>query len=287
MGGLGNQMFQYAAGRAVALRHDVPLKLDITSVSGITERKYELNNFNINADCATTQEIKRMRWKKQPIWKHFTRKLLGLPQYIVDSESFHEEELSYHYDSQIFDIGPDVYLQGYWQSVKYFVEIFDVIRKELLLHVDVSNGVLRLATEISSTNAVSVHFRRGDYANNPIVSKEREPCSLDYYRMAIDVILAKAGKVHYYLFSDEPEWVEKNFQADIEMTVIPIGNSSYEDMWLMSLCKHNITANSSFSWWGAWLNSNNSKIVICPKKWFKNGRQTPDLLPSSWICIGD
>lgn len=151
---------------------------------------------------------------------------------------------------------------------------------------DVTNE--QVAQNILSVNAVSLHVRRGDYVSNLTINQFHGTCSLEYYNQAIAQIAKKVETPHFFVFSDDPEWVKSNLKIDYSITIVDHNNAdkNYEDIRLMSLCKHHIIANSSFSWWGAWLCRNPNKIVIAPLKWFNDKSiNTTDLIPDGWIKI--
>ena len=140
---------------------------------------------------------------------------------------------------------------------------------------------------IKSTNAVSIHFRRGDYVDQPETNKTHGTCTKEYYQKAVDLMASRIVNPHFFLFSDEPEWIKENFSTAIPSTHVA-GYPGFIDMYLMGLCRHNIIANSSFSWWGAWLNINPDKIVIAPTQWFaidEINNKAVDLVPSNWIRL--
>jgi hypothetical protein len=145
-----------------------------------------------------------------------------------------------------------------------------------------------MAARIAGCNAVSLHVRRGDYVSNPDSSRVHALCGMDYHQTAVRRIAEVSPQPHLFVFSDDPEWAARNLHLDHPMTIVT-GNDTrhdYEDLHLMSLCKHHVVANSSFSWWGAWLNGNADKIVIAPARWFASGKfDTRDLFPSSWTTI--
>jgi hypothetical protein len=141
---------------------------------------------------------------------------------------------------------------------------------------------------ITAANAVSVHVRRGDYISNPSAQHFHGTCGLDYYKKAVELILSKVNDPHFFIFSDDVKWVADNFMKEIRATIVDIndGSSAVKDMQLMSACKHHIIANSSFSWWGAWLGSNADKIVIGPRQWFADAAvDTGSVLPDSWYKL--
>lgn len=288
MGGLGNQMFQYAAGRRLAHIHNVPLKLDLSWFSNIekvnTARRYELHIFNITADTASPAEVARFKKDRLSAFPNVLKKIINAANLLHNSKWIREKH--YHFDPSILELPDNVYLEGFWQSEKYFSDIGGVIRKEFTVKIEPVPLNRQTAEAILRSEAVSVHVRRGDYVLNPSTSEFHGICSLEYYMKAIENIAARVERPHFYFFSDEPEWVRENLVTGYPATFIDHNgpDKAYEDMRLMSLCKHHVIANSSFSWWGAWLCENHEKIVIAPKKWFnKEDMNTKDLIPEKWI----
>lgn len=276
-GGTANQMFQYALGRRLSYKQGVPLKLDTESgfvtALGDTPRIYTLNHFHIAAEVATQAEIDALKSRKPT----FIEKLLGKKFYIKESARFQPE---------ILKAGPDAYLQGFWQSEEYFSDIADVIRQDFQVVDAVSAHDRALLDEIDSTNSVSLHVRRGDYVANPSANSFHGVCSVDYYKACIKLIKEKVVDPHFFIFSDDPDWAKANIPTDAPTQVSYNSvDLPYDDIRLMSHCKHNIIANSSFSWWGAWLNPNPQKIVCAPKRWFTADIDTEHLVPQSWVRI--
>lgn len=284
IGGLGNQLFQYAAARSIAHAHGVPLKIDITPFSKYKLHKYSLGVFNITAEVAAPEEIARVqcrdslaslcKWLPALIQPYYRRPIV--------------KERSFSFDKNIFNVDDDVYLDGYWQSESYFKEIEAIIRRELTVGTAPDAENRRVAEAITKSQAVSLHVRRGDYVANSKMNKIFGTCSLAYYRAAAERIAGQMVQPHFFVFSDDPEWVRNNLQLEYETSYVTHNDAdkNYEDLRLMSLCRHHIIANSSFSWWGAWLNPDKNKIVISPDKWFLSGNfDTKDIIPSSWIKL--
>ena len=196
-----------------------------------------------------------------------------------------QPRLTFH--SEILNLPNNVYLNGYWQSEKYFNNIEDIIRKEITFKKEPNDLNKKHIDKIISANSVSVHIRRGDYMNNPSTKKKLGLCSDEYYFKAINYIAENIENIHFFIFSDEPQ-IAKNLLEKIKHPKTFIYNNNdngSEDLRLMSYCKHNIIANSSFSWWGAWLNKNNNKIVTAPKHWFNYNPNPNDLILDTWIRI--
>lgn len=287
LGGLGNQMFQYAAGRALAEKNNTNYKLDIFAFKNYElHQGFELEKiFNCKAEYASKKEIKSiLGWQSLP----FIRKILRLRK---NSNSLRKPGLiiepHFNYWSEFWSSPSDSYLIGYWQSEKYFHEYESIIRKEFTFKIPLGDRNNVLAEFIKKNNAVSVHIRRGDYVSNPKTAKTHGLCTLEYYHSAIEYIANKVNQPHFFIFSDDPQWVENNFKIGFPCTYINhnLDENSFIDMQLMSMCSHHIVANSSFSWWGAWLGFNPKKIVIAPRQWFAKKMNIDDLIPASWIKI--
>jgi Glycosyl transferase family 11 len=280
--GLGNQMFQYAAGLRLARKHNTELKLDISAFQRDPFRAYGLDAFNISGRIANPGELPVIPPPRRSLKRFFLKRT----RVEKDSRYLFLTEKHFHFDPEILTAPDNTYLDGYWQSEKYFRDIDGDIRKEFSLkeHLDGKNG--RLFEEIGSSVSVSVHIRRGDYVTNQRLI--HGACSLDYYLKCAEIIHAHEEKARFFVFTDDPKWVAENLRLPSSMKIVE-GNQDaqgYKDLWLMSACQHNIIANSSFGWWGAWLNANPQKIVLAPKRWFGRGTlDTADLVPDSWRRI--
>ena len=293
MGGLGNQMFQYAAGRALSLRLGAQLKLDLAWFSNIrntTPRPYALDIFHLSPAIASPEECLKLQYLPESLLNKVIRRLLfNRPR--SESPAFVREPY-FHYWDGIESISGDCYLLGYWQSEKYFLQFKDIICKDFSfppLPNELSNTI---SEQIKNTeNSVAIHVRRGDYVSNAVIQANVHGiCSKDYYYTALQRIASQSsGKVHLFLFSDDLLWVRDNFDTQgFPYTLVDIQRpeEAFHDMHLMSLCRHHITANSSFSWWGAWL-AKKEGITCAPAKWFNVDKyDTKDLYPKRWIKIG-
>jgi len=280
MGGLGNQMFQYAAGRRLAFMLDTELKLDNSWFDGSNERVYSLAYFNIQECMATQEEVSTLNPRNSGILEKLVKKLRG-----VKSTYFHEKY--FHFDPELLALPDGIYLDGYWQSEKYFIDIENILRQEFTIKFPQSGANRLLADQIADCESVSLHIRRGDYVSSPTTGKVHGVCRLDYYDRCVEQLVRNVDKPHFFIFSDEPEWARKNINITYPTVIVDHNKSdSYEDLRLMSQCKYHIIANSSFSWWAAWLDNKNSKVVFGPKQWFKSAEiNTKDLIPDSWIQL--
>ncbi len=286
-GGLGNQMFQYAAGKALAAQHQTKLQIDLSflkqnpNTKGVfIAREYELHNFDqIRDEVFEFENLYENRLVRK--FKSFFRK--------KEVSRFFEKSMAF--DPDFFKVQPPVLLDGYWQSEKYFNTHEQVIRKAFTFpHLSAIDKNLEVLTEIKAVNAISLHVRRGDYLNK-LILEFHGICTLNYYDESIAFMKAKYPDATFFFFSDDTAWVKQELVLLTDKYRIVEGNSgadSWKDMFLMSSCKHHIIANSSFSWWGAWLNSNPEKTVIAPKQWFKvlnEKYNTMDLLPPGWMQL--
>ncbi len=288
-GGLGNQMFQYATARRLAFFHQTELKLDLSilegSMAGGTKREYGLHQLNIHAGIATKREISAFtRHERNRIARYLFRVCQNfsiansLPQVLHQRYS--------HFDPAILEAPDNSYLDGYWQSERYFADISALIRTEFTLKKPLPASLKRVEEEILSKNSVSLHIRRGDYVSRKIVNEIHGVCSPDYYLESVDRVAAQITAPHFFIFSDDPAWVTEHFRIPYPMSVMDHFAEAHEDIYLMSICKHHIIANSSFSWWGAWLSDNPGKIVYAPLHWYnKSEADTTDLIPDTWIRV--
>lgn len=289
IGGLGNQMFQYATARRISCVNNVPLKLDVSCFNTVSldiPRKYELHVFSIKEDFASSEEVNKVKGlNRNRVTSLFQRIVSKFPS--IDKQSYICEK-HFHFDPDILMLKDNVYLEGYWQSEKYFKDIEDIIKKEFAIKIEPDKLNKNFAESIKEAESVSIHVRRGDYISNQETNQYHGICTPEYYYAAIDIMLCKLKKPHFLIFSDDPMWVKENLKIEHSVSYIDHNgiDKGYEDLRLMTLCKHHIIANSSFSWWGAWLCNNKNKIVIAPKRWFnKQNINTKDLIPEQWIRI--
>ena len=277
-GGLGNQMFQYAAGRSLAVRIGVPLVLDLSWFCGQSERRFALSSFNIDAEQGS--QCPWLLPRGQAIASRLSRRwlprIMGVPVW---------RETHFNYSSDFAALSEPLFLEGYWQSERYFREIRSLLLQEFTLRESLSPACTKLVEEINGCDAICVHVRRGDYLSNPVAAKVHGTCSLDYYRDGIGELCQGLVKPRCFVFSDDLAWVRASIVVDCPMTVVDVNapNDVHLDLALMVACRHFLIANSSLSWWGAWLGNHAGKKVIAPKRWFLTpDKDTRDLLPESW-----
>jgi len=286
--GLGNQLFQYACGRALSLRYNQPLKIHTGSYETNTfQRDYALEPFNIKAEFMTQEEWKCLTCKYKAISpiKSLCLALMG-KQTI---QRINEPHLSFNKSLENLDSRKSYLINGFWQSEKYFSDYAGEIRNDLTFSMPPNKDNQKVLDKIQSKKvSVSLHIRRGDYVASQSVNQIHGLLDPEYYHSAIKYLRNKYEKFHCFIFTDDPEWVINNFNIQAPLTIIShnLGNKSHEDLRLMSQCDHHILANSSFGWWGAWLNDTPGKTVIAPKYWFRSEeRNNETLVPDNWIKI--
>ena len=215
----------------------------------------------------------------------FHRSVIGLHQ-----EGRYLREKYFHFDSTLLNTPDFIYLDGFWQSEKYFSDIEGILRQEFALKNTQTALFHQIAEKIEGTRSVSLHVRRGDMANHPETNRLHGTCSLDYYDRAIEYMIERIYQPHFFIFSDDPEWVKDNLNLNCLSTIVSYGDllQDYEELHLMSRCQNHIIANSSFSWWGAWLNPKIDKLVVAPNNWFGafvSDHDTKDLIPETWVRL--
>ncbi|OGM93880.1 hypothetical protein A2524_00615 [Candidatus Wolfebacteria bacterium RIFOXYD12_FULL_48_21] len=281
-GGLGNQMFQYACAKHLAERNGDVLKLDISlyqpgnAPAGDTARSYALGAFSISAQVASKEEVRRVRGL---LWH-----IMALAMKVINRV---RPISSYMFDPQVLERRGNVYLDGYFQSERYFKDIKACIRNEFRLREPMGEQAQAMLRDIDGSDSVSLHIRRGDYVTNKNANAFHGTCPPEYYHAAIKEIGKHVHSPKFFIFSDDIEWAKADVGMPAHATYVSRdGIADYEELLLMSKCKHNIIANSSFSWWGAWLNANSNKIVVAPKRWINDERvDTSDAVPVEWVSM--
>lgn len=283
-GGLGNQLFQYALGKRMALFHKTDLKIDATIFENYPHHAYSISPFNVEESFATKEEVapyQRFKTKDGRRWMIYNK--------LIADGRLYVRETQFNFDPRVFKSKKNAYFDGYWQTEKYFKDIEDIIRKEFTLKKPLSAKSQEVEKEILKTNAVALHVRRGLFASHPTFSAHHGTSSMDYYGNAVAHIASKVKNPHFFVFSDDQPWCKEHLKLPYPVTYVDHSTpaTDFEDIILMSRCKHNILANSTFSWWGAWLNTNPNKIVTSPTHWFNSERGKKynliDLLPPGWL----
>lgn len=280
-GGLGNQLFQYATGKALAKKLSCELALDLSFYPTQTLRKYELDKFNIKARIAETKEISLAGGGNDVVsrlMRKFGLTSVIFPQYIKERESI-------KYVEKIDQCKSGAFLDGYWQNPRYFSQIKVELVQEFTPKTSLSAPALIWKERIAqSSTPVSLHVRRGDYIDNAHTNSVHGTCGLDYYRAAVNKVLDTAENPTFYVFSDDIDWCKENLGSLGEVVYIDDTQSAIDDLMLMSFCHHHIIANSTFSWWAAWLG--NDGLTIAPQNWFSDlSRNNTSIYDSAWFLI--
>ncbi|MFC1960138.1 alpha-1,2-fucosyltransferase [Chloroflexota bacterium] len=291
-GGLGNQLFQYACGRTLAKRLGTEFKLDLSWFETQNSRQYRLNDFNVIENIATPAEIELAHAStlKPPRMRDYL-KPAGMRNYLRWLKKgrqwhyFQEPQLTRYYQAiDHITADEDVYLVGYWQFEKYFIDQAAFIRNEFKLTEPLPPENESLAAEMQNSQSVSIHIRRGDYVSDPRFAPTHNVCTPQYYQRAMQYISQKITTPRFYIFSDDPEWCQQNIHSDYPIKIVSNNQSLPQyDLILRAKCQHHILSNSTFSWWGAWLNNNTNKTVVVPDKW-THGLSTEErnIIPAHW-----
>ena len=272
-------------GRSLALQKKTSLRLDLSYLAKGTKRQYGLGAFAIKAEFAPPLYDVLLKLADLPFGRRigvfgmqFASR--GAIQYVMDSES--------GFDNSVHSLTGSLIVRGYWQSEKYFLNNATVIRSDFQFRAPPTVENAKYLERIGGVTSVAVHVRRGDYVSNAKTNCNHGTCSAGYYVASANIMRQKVGDLKYFVFSDDPDWAERNLHlpGPTEIVRINHGRADFEDMRLMSACKHFIIANSSFSWWAAWLGVHPGKVVIAPKRWFSiHHADTRDLLPDTWIKV--
>lgn len=291
MGGLGNQMFQYAFGKFLSVKHNTDLQLDLSYLLDRTPREnfvfrdYDLDIFPIKSQFMSESKLNNLLVNRQK--DNIVNRLKGVfnkhLEYVFESQ--------FEFNNKYLDIANHSYLEGYWQSPKYFESISEIIRKDFLLNPDLTDKQVDMYKNIINSNSVCVNFRRADFVTIKTAIETHGVIPQIYYEKALDLLKKKNKDLHVYVFSDEIDWCKKHVKFDYPTTFVDHELSGFKFsvyLFLMSKCKHYVIPNSTFAWWAAWMNNNPDKIVIAPKQWFATeemNKQTIDLIPESWIRL--
>ena len=294
--GLGNQLFQYAFGRKVALDRNMELQFDYTLLYKQEKQhnlllRNKLDNFNIVGKEANNDEIgKLQRIEYTSFYYRALRKLSRRKIRLFKNNSYHIDESTFSKDKKKLAAADHLYITGYLGDIRLLAEFNNVILPDLKLITPLNDLNINKKAKIDTVNGVGIHIRRQDYENQQEVFAL---LTMEYYKSAIEYITEKTNNPIFFVFSDDINWVKKMFpkyfpQWNFEYVAINNMDTDFMELELMRSCKHFIIANSTFSWWAAWLNSNPNKIIVAPKKWFNKKQLQKDyekglLVPSDWI----
>jgi len=288
-GGLGNQLFQFAAAHALAVHKGADLRSDLYTYTKHPLRKYELHNFNIDLPEATRDEVHQFTGSNL-VARYLNKK----NNYFNCPNVFAQPH--YHFYEDFFSLPVPIYLSGYWQSEKYFLNVSDALRKMITPSKPLDPKNADLVSTVQSCDSVAVHIRRSDYTQTGFF----KTMDLDYYRRAFEAIGKKISNPRYFIFSDDIAWSRQQLSDLKDVTFVDHnkGDHSFKDLLVMSACRNQVIANSTFSWWAAWLNPSANKTVIAPQTWFHNTwlakkepvypsryYNTRDLIPAGWIRL--
>jgi hypothetical protein len=292
-GGTGNQLFQYAFARGVSAKLGCEYLIDRRVCDDARydphkiHRKYSLDLFKTKVPVADDSVmfgfvgIRKYYKAFDTFYKYLRGKRFFMP--------FYYPERTFAYDPEVWNINRTTYFDGDWQTDKYFSHIADEIRAEVTAARPLSEQTKKTIEEIRKVTAVSLHVRRGDYVTDPLAAVMHGTCTMEYYQAAIAHIEKNLQNPHFFIFSDDFAWASENFKTLKHPVTCIKGSevSDYEDLSMMRECKHHIIANSSFGWWGAWLNPRKDKIVIAPKVWFRNAPKanTKDIYADNWVRL--
>ncbi|WP_028587948.1 alpha-1,2-fucosyltransferase [Desulfocurvus vexinensis] len=284
MGGLGNQMFQYAAGRALAARTGGELVFDLSALRADPRRGYALGPYPVRGREAAPGELERFPPRppaRGRAWALAARLRAALAPRGAGPVRF--DEPHFHYAPAFAALAGDVYLDGYWQSARYFAPVAEAVRAELTLPA-LSPAAAELAARIAAGPSVGLHVRRGDYVSDPRIARTHGALPPDYHRRALALAAEGLGRPEVFVFTDDPGWVATGLDLGAPFTLVR-GLSAHEDLHLLSLCRGRAIANSSFSWWAAWLGGPGR--VVAPARWFgperMRTRRLDDLCPPGWV----
>ncbi|MFN8260295.1 MAG: alpha-1,2-fucosyltransferase [Chitinophagales bacterium] len=289
-GGLGNQMFQYAFGRYLSLKRNTTLVLDTSFLQSklpikrlATQMQYELHIFNVQAALKTNLFSSNMLLYPLAKAEYMIREKINSRRY----QLVRETDFPFH--PEFLHIDDNSYLIGNFQSEQYFKQVEQDIRKDFSFNHEMDHENLQWKNKIEQCNAVSLHVRRGDYLSIAKNAQKFAAVPLSYYQQAVKLIGNQMPDAQFFIFSDDIGWVKENLKIDAKVHFVQNNHTkaaAYMDMRLMSLCRHNIIANSTFSWWAGWLNGYPDKIVISPAKWFEDSSiNSKDIYPSEWIKL--
>ena len=275
-GGLGNQLYQYALGKSLATNASTLCKLDLREFESYKLHRYSLCHFRISEYLMEEAEYREV---DDPRSKRWLRKRGKIPCV---------REKSQAYDPRIAQTPSHAYFDGYWQCFRYFEKIRPILEREITVKYPPSGKNMEWLKKISDVDSVALHVRRGDYATDPTTHAIHGLCPKEYYQKASRLISEHVKKPVFFVFSDDPTWVRNEFEF-LEHKEFVDNNSplfNYEDLRLISACRHQIIANSSFSWWAAWLNIHPHKRVYAPRRWYAGEEcYIEDRIPSEWNLL--
>lgn len=293
VGGLGNQIFQYALGRHLALANDAALYLDRSAYDDVAApdpaqgiRACGLHHFAVAGKFVRFE--RGVSGISSKLWYKFSRVAEKNRPYYARRHIVEPEENYFRFDPALYHLKINglVVLRGYWQSEKYLLDAAATLRRELVVSAGPDEANRAVIRQMDETNSVCIHIRHGDNANSVAASLGVLP--MTYYKTAIRRILDEVTDPHFYVFSDDLAWARQNLDIRQPVTFVAHNGDtrSHEDLRLMTHCRHHILANSTFGWWGAWLGAKDGQVVYAPQRYYQNSAQeNPDLYPPSWRLL--
>lgn len=284
-GGVGNQLFQYAAARRLSLKRHVALKFDVSGFASEANRRYALHTFQVKGIIASRREIEGATQEWIPGRRH--QPAIWLERYGVYVLPRLYKHLDPSFMPELLNASARAYLEGYWQSEHYFYDCQDVLRKELQFQRAWRPEILSIAESCRTSRSVSLHVRRGDYLANAANLATHGLCSLEYYQQALQWLMARGTYDRLVVFSDDPSWAASALKADVPIMIASNHTlDEFEDLFLMTQCTAHVIANSSFSWWGAWLSASPSDCIVGPARWFADTKlDASTIMPASWVKL--
>lgn len=278
-GGLGNQMFQYAFGKSISILNNQELKFDTIFFEKQDFRKLEITNYSVDINKSKNKEVAEVLFPRNFPLKWFSFITNKIWKY---SDKYIKEKKSFSFDKSVLNLNGNFYFDGYWQNIKYFENIRETLLREYKIKEKLDTYSESIIKKMSESESVSLHVRAGDYLKIPEVGSI---CNMDYYQKAISYIKGKISNPVFFVFSEDKEYVKKMLPSNLKYEMINSNiGKPHIDLYLMSKCRHNIIANSSFSWWSAWLNQNQNKIIVSPKTWHTNSKER-EIILDNWVKI--
>jgi hypothetical protein len=291
-GGLGNQMFQYALGLNLAKRNDVPLVLDTVHISdrfprrNFTYRTFDLDIFTLTPRFTALSRAARAV-PLPGVWLGIDLFVMNAGERLAGRRILYEDERK-GFDLRVLAAHGDIILYGRWESERYFSDVESDVRAAFQFRAPLAGKAAEVAAEIAKGESVALHVRRGDFISSKKVGALMAPTGPRYYERAVARIAARVNRPHFFIFSDDIAWCKENIKLTHPATYLgndTAGPKASNHLELMARCKHNIIANSTFSWWGAWLNKNEKKVVIAPQRWYAGATADADIVPAAWTRI--
>jgi len=284
-GGLGNQLFQYATARSLADRLGFELMLDLRGLAENADRPYQLDYYQVRASIADDSLLKQLpHWRSSRSGRLKSRFSQRFP-WLYSYPNFWPN--SFAFDPRFEHIARSVFLVGYWQSEKYFFWNRERLLRDITLLQPLALDSPQIK-QMHATSSVALHIRRGDYVSNPAAAAMHGVCDLRYYESAVALLQQSLKDAEVFVFSDDLQWARDHLKFGLSTHFVESAgaDSGIQDLALMSHCKHHVIANSSFSWWGAWLSVNPEQQVIAPRRWFQDaGVDTSDVIPARWHVL--